>query len=224
MHTESQLAQIGSTLKKQRETLGLSLEQVAAETKVRRKYLLMIEQGELISSIAPVYQVAYIRCYASLLGLDTEALAQMYRGELELAGVIETDEVYHQLELESQPAVSEKNVKVRLQLLVILVVLAVLAGGVFILVKNHKQGSLQQDVFNRYLSSRLNPEHELWQNYSLQSKLANYPVDLAVYLTPSNFTNILNVVDVESEPGNSTAVTAFYNAYHIQLGEPLLSH
>ena len=66
--------EIGRTLRTRREELHLSVDQVQEETKIRRRYLVALEQGRLEDLPAPVYARGFLRSYASFLGLDGTAL------------------------------------------------------------------------------------------------------------------------------------------------------
>ncbi len=73
------MKEIGEKLKARREELGLSLQEVQQETKIRTKYLQALEDGD--DSVIPgtVYVRGFIRSYADYLGLDGIALAQEYK-------------------------------------------------------------------------------------------------------------------------------------------------
>ena len=74
-------ADIGQYLKAVREHRGLSLAQVAAETRVRRLYLNALEEGEHGPLPSRPFAVGYIRSYARALGLDGDELVARFRTE-----------------------------------------------------------------------------------------------------------------------------------------------
>lgn len=70
---------VGTTLAEARERHGLDLDQVAAETKIRARYLRAIEAEEWDALPGEAYARAFVRTYASYLGLDVEELSERQR-------------------------------------------------------------------------------------------------------------------------------------------------
>ncbi len=66
--------EIGQKLRTQRETLGLSLEDVERHTRLRAFYLKALEAGDLDGLPSPVQGRGMLKNYTSFLGMDTEAL------------------------------------------------------------------------------------------------------------------------------------------------------
>jgi cytoskeleton protein RodZ len=66
--------QVGEKLSRQRELLGLSLEDVARHTHLRRHYLQALEEGNLSELPSPVQGRGMLKNYAVFLGMDAEAL------------------------------------------------------------------------------------------------------------------------------------------------------
>ncbi|HMP62440.1 MAG TPA: helix-turn-helix domain-containing protein, partial [Phenylobacterium sp.] len=62
---------IGAALKAAREFRGLSLQDVADSTCIRRAYLAAIEEMRLDDLPSRPFTVGYIRAYAKALGLDS---------------------------------------------------------------------------------------------------------------------------------------------------------
>lgn len=65
-------------LKKIREDIGLSLEDLFQRTRVRAAYLQAIENKEFDLLPVPVYSKNFIKIYASALGIDSEPLIKEY--------------------------------------------------------------------------------------------------------------------------------------------------
>lgn len=74
---------VGAQLRAAREERGLSLEQVAAETRIPQRHLLTIEAGEFAALPARTYAVGFARTYARAVGLNDGDVAEMVRAELE---------------------------------------------------------------------------------------------------------------------------------------------
>lgn len=74
---------IGVQLREAREARGLTLAQVAAETRIPQRHLQTIEEGNFAALPARTYAVGFSRTYAKLVGLDQDAVAEIVRAELE---------------------------------------------------------------------------------------------------------------------------------------------
>ena len=74
---------IGAQLKAAREARGLTLEQVAAETRIPQRHLLTIEAGAFSALPARTYAIGFARTYAKAVGLDDTDVADMVRAELD---------------------------------------------------------------------------------------------------------------------------------------------
>lgn len=71
---EAIFAEIGQRLRKQRELLGLSLEDVERHTHIRMHYVRALEAGNLAGLPSPVQGKGMLNNYAAFLGLDTDAI------------------------------------------------------------------------------------------------------------------------------------------------------
>lgn len=69
------LQELGALLKRERERRGLSLRDVMDSTKISRRNLSALEEGQVNLLPHPVYLKGYIKNYSRLLGLDPERLA-----------------------------------------------------------------------------------------------------------------------------------------------------
>jgi cytoskeleton protein RodZ len=72
---------IGAALKAARESLGLSLDDIADITKVRARHLAAIELAQMDQLPSRPFTVGYVRAYAKALGLDADATAARFRTE-----------------------------------------------------------------------------------------------------------------------------------------------
>lgn len=75
------MARLGETLRERRTALGLSLEQVQEETRIRAKLLQALEEGQWDVLPDPGYVRGYISSYARFLELDPVPLLNMYKAE-----------------------------------------------------------------------------------------------------------------------------------------------
>jgi len=79
----TQAGGIGAQLKAAREARGLTLEQVAAETRIPQRHLLTIEAGAFSALPARTYAIGFARTYAKAVGLDDADVANLVRAELD---------------------------------------------------------------------------------------------------------------------------------------------
>jgi cytoskeletal protein RodZ len=73
----------GERLHAAREARKLSLEQVAAETRIPQRHLAAMEAGDFAKLPARTYAVGFARTYAKTVGLDPDAIAAGVRAELD---------------------------------------------------------------------------------------------------------------------------------------------
>jgi cytoskeleton protein RodZ len=70
--------ELGQFLRTKRESLGLSLDEVQERTKIRKRYLIALENGDWSVLPGYVYGRGFVRSYAEVLGLDGLELLQTY--------------------------------------------------------------------------------------------------------------------------------------------------
>jgi hypothetical protein len=75
---------IGEVLGRARARRGLDIEAVAAQTKIRPKYLRALEAEDWEELPSTAYAKGFLRTYARLLGLDADALVDEYRRRVEV--------------------------------------------------------------------------------------------------------------------------------------------
>jgi transcriptional regulator with XRE-family HTH domain len=73
---------VGERLRVAREEKGLSLEDVAAQTRIPQRHLASIEGGNWDSLPAPTYTVGFAKSYASTVGLDRNEIGNDLREEM----------------------------------------------------------------------------------------------------------------------------------------------
>ena len=73
------MKKIGEKLKEAREKKNITLFQAAQETKIRRRYLWALEEGEHNDFPAEIYLLGFLRTYAEYLNLDSESIMNQYR-------------------------------------------------------------------------------------------------------------------------------------------------
>jgi transcriptional regulator with XRE-family HTH domain len=73
---------VGERLRAAREAQGLTIEEIANSTRIPKRHLQTIEQGDYSGLPAPTYSAGFIKSWARRLGLDGQALADEFRAEM----------------------------------------------------------------------------------------------------------------------------------------------
>jgi cytoskeletal protein RodZ len=76
---------VGERLRTTREAKGVSLQEVATQTRIPIRHLEHIERGEWDALPAATYSVGFARSYATTVGLDPAEVGQELRQELGIA-------------------------------------------------------------------------------------------------------------------------------------------
>ena len=79
---ETDVPTVGERLRAAREEKGLSLEDVAAQTRIPQRHLEAIEASEWDKLPAPTYTTGFAKSYASSVGLDRTEIGEQLRAEL----------------------------------------------------------------------------------------------------------------------------------------------
>jgi cytoskeleton protein RodZ len=74
-------ARAGADLRAARERLGLALDDVAYNLRIRLPHLQALEEGRISLLPGNAYALAFIRTYASVLGLDAEEMVRRFKSE-----------------------------------------------------------------------------------------------------------------------------------------------
>ena len=125
------MGQLGDTLRERRTALGMSLIQAEEATRIRAKLLEALENGEYDRLPNPGYVRGYVTSYASFLELDSASLLAMYRAETGVGGrsrdIAPAGEAV-------KPR-GQQHAVPRSAAMILVVVLAVLAVGVWVVVR-----------------------------------------------------------------------------------------
>jgi len=77
-----QLTELGNRLKEARLAKGLSLDDLQTMTKIQKRYLVGIEEGNYSSMPGNFYVRAFIKQYAEALNLNPDEIFETYKGEI----------------------------------------------------------------------------------------------------------------------------------------------
>lgn len=73
---------VGDQLRAAREAQGLTIEEIAGSTRIPKRHLITIENGDYDGLPAPTYSAGFIKSWARRLGLDGQALSEQFRAEM----------------------------------------------------------------------------------------------------------------------------------------------
>lgn len=79
---EADAPTVGERLRAARETKGMRLEDIAAQTRIPQRHLESIEKGEWDALPAPTYTTGFAKSYASAVGLDRTDIGDQLRAEM----------------------------------------------------------------------------------------------------------------------------------------------
>ena len=79
---EAEIPSVGERLRTAREQKGISLEDIAAQSRIPQRHLAAIEAGDWDSLPAPTYTIGFAKSYASAVGLDRSEIGNQLREEM----------------------------------------------------------------------------------------------------------------------------------------------
>jgi cytoskeletal protein RodZ len=81
--TESEdVVTVGQRLREAREAKGVSIEDVAAQTRIPTRHLLSLETGDWAKLPAATYSIGFAKNYAGAIGLDRNEIGEQLRAEM----------------------------------------------------------------------------------------------------------------------------------------------
>lgn len=105
------LTELGNRLKQAREEKGLSLEDLQTVTKIQKRYLIGIEEGNYSIMPGQFYARAFIRQYSEAVGLDPEVIFEEYKNDIPANDKDEIPQL-SRVKTRKQVPSSSKNTKV----------------------------------------------------------------------------------------------------------------
>ncbi len=79
---ETDVPTVGERLRSAREAKGMTLEDVAAQTRIPRRHLESLETGDWDKLPAPTYTIGFARSYAAVVELDRSEISDQLRSEM----------------------------------------------------------------------------------------------------------------------------------------------
>ncbi len=162
------MTELGNRLKEAREAKGLSLEDLQELTKIQKRYLIGIEEGNYSMMPGKFYVRAFIKQYCEAVGLDSEEIFEQYKSEIPS---VYSEELPEQLSrVQSRKTIPAGESKVVELLPKILAAVLVIGAAVLIwvLVLNYmsnpdnedKKDAKQSDAVDYNKSEEFNKEEE----------------------------------------------------------------
>ncbi len=142
------MTELGNRLKEAREAKGLSLEDLQELTKIQKRYLIGIEEGNYSMMPGKFYVRAFIKQYCEAVGLDSEEIFEQYKSEVPS---VYSEELPEQLSrVQSRKTIPAGDSKVVEMLPKILAVVLVIGAAVLIwvLVSNYMSNPDNDDKKN----------------------------------------------------------------------------
>lgn len=87
-------ARLGEELRDARLALGLAIEDVAGQLRIRRVYLVALEEGRVKDLPSAAYVVGFVRNYSGFLGLDPDDMVRRLRDVVSGAGARSADLIF----------------------------------------------------------------------------------------------------------------------------------
>jgi len=138
---------IGAKLKEAREAKNISLDTLQETTKIQKRYLLAIEQGNLHILPGKFYARAFIKEYATAVGLDPNEILEGHKDEVP-ESKIENEIPYTRMQRTRQENRASKSpaiFSIMPTIIVILLVIGIILAGVYFYQKAISSGN-QDDL------------------------------------------------------------------------------
>lgn len=138
--------ELGELLREARLEKGMTLEEVENLTKIRKRYLEAIEEGQFNVLPGSFYVRAFVKNYAETVGLDAEQVLRIYRNVIPDPGAINEGEAYP-TQRRRRSVNTEKWSKLA-STLVFLCFLVVVAGFIYYYIKENAEprGEIDENV------------------------------------------------------------------------------
>lgn len=124
------MTELGKRLREARLERGLTIEDLQEKTKIQKRYLLGIEEGNYSMMPGPFYVRAFIKQYCEAVGLNPEEIFEQYKSDIPST---HRDDLPEQLSrVQSRKSVPVSNSKL-LEMLPRILIIAFVLGALFLL-------------------------------------------------------------------------------------------
>ncbi|UOK59584.1 helix-turn-helix domain-containing protein [Bacillus sp. OVS6] len=139
------MSELGNRLKQAREERKLSLDDLQAMTKIQKRYLIGIEEGNYGIMPGNFYVRAFIKQYAETVGLDPDRIFEEHKNEIPVVYSDETTELSRVKTHKELPKSASKALEILPRILIIVLVLLV-AVVIWIFVQKDKPDGAKNTV------------------------------------------------------------------------------
>ena len=133
------MGEVGARLRDERERRGIGIDEIEAETRIRAKFLLAIEEERFDTLPGPAYVRAFVRDYAEQLGLDPQALVNELNARPDLA---EDVVVVPPRQVAAVPLLDRRTRRAAIVAAVVLVLLAAAGAGAYLATRGGSSGGV----------------------------------------------------------------------------------
>ncbi|PGY10741.1 RodZ domain-containing protein [Bacillus sp. AFS031507] len=140
------MTELGNRLKEARLAKGLSLDDVQSMTKIQKRYLIGIEEGNYASMPGNFYVRAFIKQYAEALSLNPDEIFETYKGEIPATY---NDDLPQQLSrVKTHKTITEGNSKIFDILPKVLIGVFVIGAAslLYYFISNHASGNSNESI------------------------------------------------------------------------------
>ena len=141
------LSELGNRLKEARLVKGLSLDDLQEITKIQKRYLIGIEEGNFSSMPGKFYVRAFIKQYAEAVGLEPEILFEEFNSEI--PNTINDDIPGHLSRVQTRKSLSDNSSKVLdllPKVLISILVIGVFAFAWYLLAQKNAENAVDKTV------------------------------------------------------------------------------
>ncbi len=125
------MKEIGNLLQQAREEKGISLDDISKETKIQKKYLSLLEEGDFTSFSGEVYLKGALRNYAEAVGLEPAKIISLYEQSVKPKKIFEekNDREEEEKKNKTSPVIGKEKKPLPVTALVWIILLVFIAGG-----------------------------------------------------------------------------------------------
>ena len=155
-----QVTELGNRLKEARLAKNLSLDDLQTITKIQKRYLIGIEEGNYDSMPGNFYVRAFIKQYAEALDLNPDEIFETYKNEIPAS---HNDEMHHLSRVKTHKSISDGNSKIFDILPKVLIGVFVIgvASVLYYFVANHAGDDKNEAISNDTQQVKLEKSDEL---------------------------------------------------------------
>lgn len=130
------VTELGSRLRSEREEKGLTLDDLAGQTRIQKRYLQAIEEGDYSIIPGKFYTRAFIKQYAEAVGLDPNDIFEEYKNDIPIAYEENLTEQLSRVKARNDGAPRYgKLLELLPRVIIIFIIIAVLIGIYFAVIK-----------------------------------------------------------------------------------------